>query len=402
MNYLIQRGKVRQQAINVPDGLPELLSDITREVLRCQPTKECLCQFIIDYLHSVIVTREKAMVAKSILNRALRNVDGIISDLCVCDLGKEKSEMMANVMEECFRNFLEKRRCEMRRGKEMVNFADIDMLEELIKKCGFSEDELDRSRPAIENAYQRFVDSYMAAAKDSKGTELLYQYFRDRELNRINDIMRNQAAITLQATWRGYIVRKAMDQQICICTCMMDNEDEALVKLQDKAARVIQRFFRTVLEVIILCIMGDPCAEKETPTSHLGFKTEGEMGSEKGSGAASARYEKPALETEPEEPAVAPKADEAAPADEAPSPPAEEPPAAAQPEAAETEEAPPPEPAPEPAAEEPAEQPAPPDEEAPPPPPAEEAPPAEEPPAEAPPAEEPPAEEPPAEEPPAE
>lgn len=61
MNYLIQRGKLRQQAINVVDGLPELLSDITREVLRCQPTKECLCQFIIDYLHSVIVTREKAM-----------------------------------------------------------------------------------------------------------------------------------------------------------------------------------------------------------------------------------------------------------------------------------------------------------------------------------------------------
>lgn len=61
MDYLIQRAKVRQQAINVPEGLPELLSDITREVLRCQPTKECLCQFIIDYLHSVIVTREKAM-----------------------------------------------------------------------------------------------------------------------------------------------------------------------------------------------------------------------------------------------------------------------------------------------------------------------------------------------------
>lgn len=61
MNYLIQRGILRQQAINVVDGLPELLSDITREVLRCQPTKECLCQFIIDYLHSVIVTREKAM-----------------------------------------------------------------------------------------------------------------------------------------------------------------------------------------------------------------------------------------------------------------------------------------------------------------------------------------------------
>lgn len=60
MLYLVQRGKVRSQVIPIPEGLPEVLTDITREVLRCQPTSECLCQFIIDYLHAVIVTREKA------------------------------------------------------------------------------------------------------------------------------------------------------------------------------------------------------------------------------------------------------------------------------------------------------------------------------------------------------
>lgn len=161
------------------------------------------------------------IVAKSILDRALRQVDSIISDLCVCDLGKEKSDMMAQVMEECFRNFLEKRRCEMRRGKEIVKFADIDMLEELIHKCSFTADELDMSRPAIENAYRRFVDAYMAASKDSKGTEILYQYFRDRELKRIETIIKDQAATTIQAAWRGYIVRRTMNQHICVCTCIM-------------------------------------------------------------------------------------------------------------------------------------------------------------------------------------
>lgn len=60
MHHLIQRGKLRSQVVNVPEGLPELLSDITREVLRCQPTTECLCQFIIDYLSSVIAARDKA------------------------------------------------------------------------------------------------------------------------------------------------------------------------------------------------------------------------------------------------------------------------------------------------------------------------------------------------------
>ncbi|KAH8360004.1 hypothetical protein KR093_010064 [Drosophila rubida] len=266
MNYLIQRGKVRQQTIGVPDGLPELLSDITREVLRCQPTKDCLCQFIIDYLHSVIVTREKAMVAQSILNRALRQVDSIISDLCVCDLTKEKSDMMSQVMEECFRNFLEKRRCEMRRGKEAIQFADVDMLEELIQKCGFSENELDKSRPTIESAYKRFVDAYMAAAVDTKGTEILYQYFRDRELKRIDLIMRNKAATTIQATWRGYAVRRTLAQHVCVCICTLDNKDEEEAKIKDKAARTIQRFFKMVLlSHITLHQLGDPCEEKETP-----------------------------------------------------------------------------------------------------------------------------------------
>jgi len=155
------------------------------------------------------------------LNRSLRQVDSIISDLCVCDLAKEKSDLMGQVMEDCFRNFLEKRRCEMRSGKEAIKFADIDMLEELIQKCGFTEEELDISRPTIESAYKRFVDAYMAAATDTKGTEILYQYFRDRELKRIQEMMQNQAATTIQAAWRGYIVRRTMAQHVCVCTCML-------------------------------------------------------------------------------------------------------------------------------------------------------------------------------------
>ncbi|EDW34463.1 GL22269 [Drosophila persimilis] len=262
MNYLIQRGKLRQQAINLPEGLPEILSDITREVLRCQPTKECLCQFIIDYLHSVIVTREKAMVARSILDRALRQVDNIISDLCVCDLTKEKSDMMGQVMEDCFRNFLERRRCEMRRGKQTISFEDIDILEELLVKCKFSEEELALSRPAVESAYKRFVDAYMAAARGADGTEVLYQYFRDRELKRMREAMREHSATIIQAAWRGYLVRANLPQHICTCTCMevdeAANEEEMRM---DHAARVIQRFFRNCLTHMDLKPIVDPCGD---------------------------------------------------------------------------------------------------------------------------------------------
>nr|NP_650164.1 radial spoke binding protein 15 [Drosophila melanogaster]AAF54762.1 radial spoke binding protein 15 [Drosophila melanogaster]AAM10997.1 AT09290p [Drosophila melanogaster]AOQ12260.1 CG10014-PA [synthetic construct] len=266
MNYLIQRGKMRQQAINVPEGLPELLSDVTREVLRCQPKKECLCQFIIDYLHSVIVTREKAMVAKTILDRSLRQVDSIISDLCVCDLSKEKSELMGQVLEDCFRNFLEKRRCEMRRGKQAIKFEDVDILEELLQKCKFTDEELVMSRPAIESAYKRFVDAYMSAERGADGTELLYQYFRDRELKRINEAMRNQAAITIQAAWRGYWVRLQFPQEVCVCVCAAEKEDDGEEKRREQAASVLQRFFRKVMLRVVTKPIVDPCAEPTEPT----------------------------------------------------------------------------------------------------------------------------------------
>jgi len=112
----------------------------------------------------------------------------------------------------------------MRRGKQAIKFEDVDILEELLQKCKFTDEELVMSRPAIESAYKRFVDAYMSAERGADGTELLYQYFRDRELKRINEAMRNQAAITIQAAWRGYWVRLQFPQEVCVCVCAAVSE----------------------------------------------------------------------------------------------------------------------------------------------------------------------------------
>ncbi|XP_073819571.1 radial spoke binding protein 15 [Musca autumnalis] len=242
MSYLIQHGKIRSQTINVPDGLPELLSDITREVLRCQPTKECLCQFIIDYLHSLIVTREKARMAKMAIDRALRIVDEIVADMCICDIQPSKAEKMCEAMEECFKRFLAQRRCDMGQNIEIIKFNEIDMLDELIRKCKFSDDELKISRPIIEAAYQKFVDAYMTAHENMEGTEALYQYFREREMKRLEEHKRQEAAVKIQANFRGFLVRRSM-------FLPKDTEKEASdqsldLLAKEEAARKIQRFFR--------------------------------------------------------------------------------------------------------------------------------------------------------------
>ncbi|XP_005186260.2 uncharacterized protein LOC101899643 isoform X1 [Musca domestica] len=245
MAYLIQHGKIRSQTINVPAGLPELLSDITREVLRCQPTTECLCQFIIDYLHSLIVAREKARMAKMAIDRALRIVDEIVADMCICDIQPTKAEKMCAAMEECFKRFLAQRRCEIGQDVEIIKFNEVDMLDELIKKCKFSEEELKISRPVIETAYQKFVDAYMSAHENFEGTEALYQYFREREIKRVEEQKRQEAALKIQSNFRGFLVRRSMflPKDADGPAKEPSNQNLDLIE-QEEAARKIQRFFR--------------------------------------------------------------------------------------------------------------------------------------------------------------
>ncbi|XP_061400126.1 uncharacterized protein LOC133335847 [Musca vetustissima] len=249
MAYLIQHGKIRSQTINVPEGLPELLSDITREVLRCQPTKECLCQFIIDYLHSVIVARDKARMAKMAIDRALRIVDEVVADMCVCDIQPSKAEKMCQAMEECFKRFLAQRRCEMGKEIEIIKFNEIDMLDELIRRCKFSDDELKISRPVIEAAYQKFVEAYMTVHENIDGTETLYQYFREREIKREEERKRNEAALKIQANFRGFLVRRSMFLPMDTNVPAKEYSDQSLdIFEKEEAARKIQRFFRHKLQ----------------------------------------------------------------------------------------------------------------------------------------------------------
>uniref|UniRef100_A0A1A9ZTC3 Uncharacterized protein n=1 Tax=Glossina pallidipes TaxID=7398 RepID=A0A1A9ZTC3_GLOPL len=248
MLHLVQSGKSRSVKISVPEGLPELLSDITQEVIRCQPSTECMCEFIIDYLRSVIAAREKLRVANMIIDRALRKVDEIMADLCICDIAKEKSEQMTVVMEKCFKRFLAKRRCEKDKPNEILKFVELDILDELIQKCRFTDLELKKTRTFIEAAYGRFVDMYLKAQKDVDPTETLYQYLEERELQRLSERHSNEAAIKIQAFFRGYMVRKTLHELKQAKLWWQPNlevpcSDERIEILHDVEKRKIQRTY---------------------------------------------------------------------------------------------------------------------------------------------------------------
>lgn len=103
------------------------------------------------------------LVARSIIERALRSVDEVIEDMCICDITEQKAESLCLAMEDCFRLFLAKRRCVLGREREAIKYQEFDILDELIKKCKFSDEELRKARPSIEAAYQKFIAAYLAA-----------------------------------------------------------------------------------------------------------------------------------------------------------------------------------------------------------------------------------------------
>lgn len=117
---------------------------------------------------SFVSPRLLLVVANTIIDRALRKVDEIMADLCICDIAKEKSEQMSAVMEKCFKRFLAKRRCETDKPNEILKFVELDIMDEFIQKCKFTDLELKKTRTFIEAAYDRFVDMYLKAQKVSK------------------------------------------------------------------------------------------------------------------------------------------------------------------------------------------------------------------------------------------
>lgn len=59
MNFILHKHNTENHHVKLPDGLKELLSDISREVLRDQP--ENPYEYIANYLEAMLVVREESL-----------------------------------------------------------------------------------------------------------------------------------------------------------------------------------------------------------------------------------------------------------------------------------------------------------------------------------------------------
>ncbi|XP_048507252.1 sperm surface protein Sp17-like [Athalia rosae] len=89
----------------LPEGLRELCSDISREVLRAQP--EEIYSFIADYIDALLITRENAKVAVRVVNNILIGSESIVGILYQSGLSLEQIAVAATRIQKVFRSYLD-------------------------------------------------------------------------------------------------------------------------------------------------------------------------------------------------------------------------------------------------------------------------------------------------------
>ena len=101
MDFMLLGHRKKSLVVTVPDGLKELMADISREVLRSQP--ENMELFIADYLEAMLLTRELFYVAEQTVEDVIEAGIQIKELLQQCGISLPQAESAVQVIREEFR-----------------------------------------------------------------------------------------------------------------------------------------------------------------------------------------------------------------------------------------------------------------------------------------------------------
>jgi hypothetical protein len=240
MEFHLHRHRKLSEVVPVPEGLRDLMADITREVLRFQP--ENMENFIADYLEAMLLTRELYQIADRTVEDILDSSCQIAEILGKEGMSKKQAESAVNVIREEFQK----------------HFADMEVddplkemkiMNRLINECGFTTEQAEKASGIIESAwchyYQRnkvqaFKISPDLAHHDAvKNTLSLYQNSKSKRSN----LNVNKSAQALEPGFKSYLARKALtsaqkNQE------SKDNWQTPNFQQREEAALKIQSWFR--------------------------------------------------------------------------------------------------------------------------------------------------------------
>nr|XP_021191235.2 uncharacterized protein LOC110376912 isoform X1 [Helicoverpa armigera] len=203
MNELLQKHGC-SNVFTVPEGLKELMSDITREVLRWQPAK--LLDFIANYLSALLITREHGIMAVKILDDLCDCRPTVSEHLLQLGMEKEEADELANII----KNEIEGH--QPVEGKEKVKETAI--LKKVLARYPLDEEMSAKVCQVARNAYRDYwyrknmmkkgIKMQPEEAWQKAATNTLELYKKTKPS--ISELQR--ATVKIQAAYRGYHVRR--------------------------------------------------------------------------------------------------------------------------------------------------------------------------------------------------
>lgn len=197
----------------VPDGLKELMSDISREVLRSQPTN--MDTFIADYLDALIITRENARVAARLVQSITEISTTTYDILKTTGLSRHEADRIARIIQGAFRKHLREQPVAYRSSDEQIEeVQEINLVSDILDEAKFPPGIAEQAAVIIQNAYRNYKQ------RREKEKELLHGIIDWRVAARsairlyrqtgVTHGEANRAATLIKAAYKGYYNRKMM------------------------------------------------------------------------------------------------------------------------------------------------------------------------------------------------
>ncbi|CAH0399330.1 unnamed protein product [Chilo suppressalis] len=203
MNELLQQHGC-SNVFSIPEGLKELMCDISREVLREQP--ENIFDFIANYLSVLLITREHGVLAMKILEDLCDCKPTVSEHLMQLGIERQQAEELAQVIKEEIEGF------EHGPGKEKLREAQI--VKKALNKVVLDEDMMARVCQVARNAYRDYwyrkelLEKSMKVEPDEPW-EIAAQHTLElykRTKPSFGELTR--ATVKIQAAYRGYYIRR--------------------------------------------------------------------------------------------------------------------------------------------------------------------------------------------------
>lgn len=146
MNFHLKRHRKLSEVLHVPEGLPELMSDIAREVLRYQPSN--IEVFIADYLEAMVLTRELYYVSERTVDDILNSSVHIQEMMQKTGIPYSKSDMAIRLVMDTVK----------KHSTNSEQIKELDIVNRLIRELNFTIDQARKASEIIENLWCHYYN----------------------------------------------------------------------------------------------------------------------------------------------------------------------------------------------------------------------------------------------------